>query len=168
MKTIRLRKNGNPFTPISYHKGDNLEAFILNGEDLIRIYVTQYNDVTIELMSEHSKASKETLDFINSFHEDIADVRMYLIDTYQEYLYPFHHNQELDEDNLVEWFRNDNNVKVGQGIELLFLLSEFPYIRIIKNDKGLLIKDSSTSHDLNKNGFKHICFFKDYETKGDR
>lgn len=84
-KCLSLKSNGMIFNPSNYIESYNLDALFLIGKDLVSVVVSQWNEVSISIIT-------ETTDPITlQFAENVKDfnVRKYIIDRYQEEKYPF-------------------------------------------------------------------------------
>jgi len=89
MRTINLTQNGLPFNPLTYDSLDILEALIVDGNDVVSIRVdSEINWTSIELISNSKTVSKDFAEFVKDFEENY-DATAYLLETYQEYIYPF-------------------------------------------------------------------------------
>lgn len=111
-KCLSLKSDGMIFNPSNYIESDNLDALFLIGKDLVSVYVSQWNEVSISILS-------ETTDPITlQFAENVKDfnVRKYIIDRYQEEKYPFLYDSEFDIDLLDEW--STTNMSFGTVISL--------------------------------------------------
>lgn len=127
-KCLSLKSDGMIFNPSNYIKSDNLDALFLIGKDLVSVYVSQWNEVSISILS-------ETTDPITlQFAENVKDfnVRKYIIDRYQEEKYPFLYDSEFDMDLLDEW--SINNMPFGT---VLSLYNDDEYV-FIERSNGIL------------------------------
>ncbi len=131
-KCLSLKSDGMIFNPSNYIESYNLDALFLIGKDLVSVVVSQWNEVSISIIT-------ETTDPITlQFAENVKDfnVRKYIIDRYQEEKYPFLYDSEFDMDLLDEW--STTNMSFGTVISL-FHDDEYVFI---ERSNGILKLES--------------------------
>lgn len=98
-KCLSLQSNGLKFNAKEYCENDILDAIFLIGKDLVSVYVTQLNQVSVNILSDTK--NQLTLEFAEEVKN--FDIRKYIIDRYQEEKYPFLYDGEIDMNILDEW-----------------------------------------------------------------
>lgn len=142
-KCLSLKSDGMIFNPSNYIESDNLDALFLIGKDLVSVYVSQWNEVSISILS-------ETTDLITlQFAENVKDfnVRKYIIDRYQEEKYPFLYDSEFDMDLLDEW--STTNMSFGTVISLF---NDNEYVFIERSNGILKLESFKQSIDYYTSG----------------
>lgn len=142
-KCLSLKSNGMIFNPSNYIESYNLEALFLIGKDLVSVVVSQWNEVSISIIT-------ETTDPITlQFAENVKDfnVRKYIIDRYQEEKYPFLYDSEFDMDLLDEW--STTNMSFGTVISLF---NDDEYVFIERSNGILKLESFKQSIDYYTSG----------------
>ena len=126
IKIMNLLVNGVPFNPSTYNRTDNLDALMINGDDVANVRITFYCGSETTLVSSKEQTSVGFKQFIDEFDEgDYGCQNSFLISKYQEYLYPFllssdkrkDSEQFIDVHKLLDWcFRFLN-----EDLEILIL-----------------------------------------------
>ncbi len=142
-KCLSLKSNGMIFNPSNYIESYNLDALFLIGKDLVSVVVSQWNEVSISIIT-------ETTDPITlQFAENVKDfnVRKYIIDRYQEEKYPFLYDSEFDMDLLDEW--STTNMSFGTVISLF---NDDEYVFIERSNGILKLESFKQSIDYYTSG----------------
>lgn len=140
IKVINLQQNGESFRPLTCEGNQNLEALLVqDANNVARVKVTALGEVSINLLSLRAYADEEFLLELGSLEGGDYDANKYLINGFQEYLYPFIKNDEVIQDKniLLDWV--SNNLKEDEEVTIVtssFNLVE-EYIVIKKNDVGV-------------------------------
>ena len=142
-KCLSLKSDGMIFNPSNYIESDNLDALFLIGKDLVSVYVSQWNEVSISILSETSDPI--TLQFAENVKD--FNVRKYIIDRYQEEKYPFLYDSEFDMDLLDEW--STTNMSFGTVISLF---NDDEYVFIERSNGILKLESFKQSIDYYTSG----------------
>jgi len=163
LKTVNLLQNGEKFNPNTYSDIDNIDAYLVCENDLVNIRVSDCmneDEVSINILSDKKQMNQDFLEFIENFEEDY-DARKYVINSYQEYLYPFVYDDEITDFNLmVKWvYENIDNEKSIHLCISSYSLTEKKIV-INKNDMGVIVDYYDDIHDepLNTKTF----YFEDF------
>ena len=170
IKIIRLNSNGNLFNSENYNKNDNLDAFLLYRDNLVNIRVVSIlnglqDDISIDIMSDKNQLDGDFKKWLDNFEEDY-DVRQYIVNGFQEYLYPFIYDGEVNDFILmVRWVYK--NMKEDEQLSLYIHSFSRVENRVIikRNDIGVSVDYYDDIHDepINARQF----YFNDY-TLGDK
>ena len=171
IKIMNLLVNGAPFNPSTYNRADNLDALMINGDDVANVRITFYCGSETTLVSSKEQTSVGFKQFIDEFDEgDYGCQNSFLISKYQEYLYPFllssdkrkDSEQFIDVHKLLDWcfrFLNEDD-------RVVILLTSFDLWKskmiITKSeDVGVIVDYYDEVHDEPINSDTY--FFADYE-----
>lgn len=165
IKIIRLNSNGNLFNSENYNKNDNLDAFLLYRDNLVNIRVVSIlnglqDDISIDIMSDKNQLDGDFKKWLDNFEEDY-DVRQYIVNGFQEYLYPFIYDGEVNDFILmVRWVYK--NMKEDEQLSLyIHSFSKIENRVIIKrNDIGVSVDYYDDIHDEPIN--TRQVYFNDY------
>lgn len=141
-KCLSLRANGSMFEITKYSIDDSLEGIFLIDYDLVDVYVSAANEVSVCIMS--LNPGERTLEFANEVKG--FDVRTYLINRYQEENYPFFYDGEIDKDILVEW----TNKYMEYGSEICLYINN-QYVRFEKENGRIKYSSFNTSLEYSLN-----------------
>lgn len=137
-KCLSLRTNGLMFDSEKYTINNTLEGTFLVDNDLVDVYITQLNEVSVSILS--SNPGERTLEFAKEVVD--FDVRTYLINRYQEEKYPFFYDGEIDKELLIEWA----NVNMEYGSEICLYINN-QYVRFEKENGIIKYSSFNTSLD---------------------
>ena len=114
LKIVDLKVNGRKFNPYTYTKADNIEALLISSNyEVATIRVTSIEDVIVTVHSQ--KTSKEFMSELESIENGDYDAIAYIINGYQEYLYPFVEDDNIKDINMMlDWM--SNNTKLDEEI----------------------------------------------------
>ena len=160
LKIVDLKVNGRKFNPYTYTKADNIEALLISSNyEVATIRVTSIGDVIVTVHSQ--KTSEEFMSELESIENGDYDAIAYIINGYQEYLYPFVEDDNIKNINMMlDWM--SNNTKLDEEICL--------YIAGFTSERYIIVKHNNTGisldsyMDLNEEPMvEKLFYFEDYD-----
>lgn len=153
LKVVSLKANGVDFNPLTYKTSDSLEAIVVSNNNIATVrcldITNNTDDAGYTLHSSRNKASEDFMLELDSLEDGDYDVRNYLINGFQEYLYPFIKDDEIVSDKtiLVDWVKN--NLECDD--EITIVISSFERVEqeivIKRNDIGVSVDYYDGIHD---------------------
>ena len=113
-KCIALRCDGEEFQPHKFdYEKSHLEGLILFDDSLISIRVTNGWELNTSILTPIGNATDSLIEYLEEL-KDFGDLKTYLIDIYQENLFPFVSDQFIDDETLRKWFKENKDVEEVQ------------------------------------------------------
>lgn len=113
-KCISLKCNGEEFDPQKFdYNNSHLEGLVLMTDCLVSIRVTNSCELSTSILTPKSNTTEIVLEYLEEL-KDFSDLKTYLIDLYQEALFPFVYDQEIDDDAMKKWFKDNRDVEKVQ------------------------------------------------------
>lgn len=160
MAIVNLKMNGNDFNGEKFDKTfDILEGTIIEcfADEIcagnVR-YDCKTNEASYELLSNEASTSDSFKNHLKDLVSGDYCLASHLIEKYQEYIYPFYKDRNINKEEMVEYFRKKNT----DNIELINLCCDETIKISLSEDIGLIIDE----YKNNKLEASETLYFEDY------
>ncbi len=110
-KCISLKCDGEEFNPREFdYNNSHLEGLVLLDDNLVSIRVTNGWELSTSILTPKGKVTDTVIEYLEEL-KDFGDLKTYLIDLYQEALFPFVYDQEIDDNAMRKWFSENKDVE---------------------------------------------------------